>query len=172
MKLGLQGHTFVASSGDYGVAQQPQLPPYFTNGCIDPSNITASLLQVVNGTVFNPSYPANCPYILVVGGTQLNDNDTVLDSESAMNTPAIVAANGIVVPPGTIPPVSSSSSGGFSNYFSRPAYQNDAVDAYFAHHDPGYPYYAFNGVGALQSGRNIGANGGLYNRIGRVSIPL
>lgn len=171
MKLGLQGHTFVIASGDYGVAAQPNLAQ-LTNGCINPSNTTASISQLINGTVFNPFYPADCPYVLSVGATQLNDNDTILDPESAMNVPGFLEEVGINVPPGAIPPVSFSSSGGFSNYFSRPGYQEDVVDVYFAQHDPGYPYYTFNGVGALQSGTNIGANGGLYNRAGRVSILL
>ena len=58
---------------------------------------------------------------------------------------------------------------GFSNYFSRPSYQKSTVDSYFASHDPGYPYYTFNGDAFNLSTSNIGANGGLYNRIGRAS---
>ena len=38
------------------------------------------------------------------------------------------------------------------------------MDAYFAQHDPGYPYYVYSGHGFTSS---IGANGGLYNRVGR-----
>jgi tripeptidyl-peptidase-1 len=41
------------------------------------------------------------------------------------------------------------------------------VDAYFAAHDPGYPYYTFNGVDFKDPSNNIGANGGKYNRAGR-----
>ena len=59
------------------------------------------------------------------------------------------------------------SGGGFSNYFSRPGYQDEAIDTYFAQHDPGYPFYDYNGIELTQPGNNIGANGGLYNRIGR-----
>ena len=58
-----------------------------------------------------------------------------------------------------------SSSGGFSNYFPRPAYQTDAVETYLEKHDPGYPAYVGD-AGAS----NIGAGGGLYNRAGR-GIP-
>ena len=65
------------------------------------------------------------------------------------------------------PPTIFSSAGGFSNYFARPSYQKSAVDAYFASHDPGYPYYTFNGQDFSLPSSNIGANGGLYNRIGR-----
>jgi hypothetical protein len=56
---------------------------------------------------------------------------------------------------------------GFSNYFPRPSYQEKAVNSYFAEHDPGYPYYTFNGVDFHDPASNIGANGGLYNRAGR-----
>ena len=56
---------------------------------------------------------------------------------------------------------------GFSNYFPRPSYQSKAVDSYFAEHDPGYPYYTFNGVDFHNPASNIGANGGIYNRAGR-----
>ena len=84
-----------------------------------------------------------------------------------MNVPKIIEEFGISVPPGSIPPVSFSSSGGFSNYFSRPCYQEDAVDAYFAQHDPGYPYYAINSGNDLQNFTSINTNGGLYNRAGR-----
>lgn len=53
-------------------------------------------------TTFIPVFPGTCPYITSVGGTQ-----------------------------GVNPEVAASlSSGGFSNYFSRPSYQDDAVSAY------------------------------------------
>jgi tripeptidyl-peptidase-1 len=55
---------------------------------------------------------------------------------------------------------------GFSNYFSRPRYQDSAVHTYFSEHDPGYPYYNFNGIEDSKNGTNIG-KGGLYNRKGR-----
>lgn len=56
---------------------------------------------------------------------------------------------------------------GFSNYFSRPSYQKTEIDSYFESHDPGYPYYNFNGQDFSLPSNNIGANGGLYNRAGR-----
>ena len=164
----MQGHTIIVSSGDWGVAAQPSLI-YETNGCVNPGNTTASAAQVVNGTVFNPQNPATCPYVLLVGATQLNDNDTVLDSESAMNVPEIIEEYGLNFPPGSIPPISFSSSGGFSNYFSRPHYQEDAVNAYFAQHDPGYPYYTINNDVDLQNLTSITTDDGLYNRAGRVT---
>lgn len=60
MKLGLQGVTFLYSSGDYGVAG---------NGgqCIDPT--TRNYTDGSYG-MFNPSFPGTCPYITSVGATQ------------------------------------------------------------------------------------------------------
>jgi tripeptidyl-peptidase I len=55
-----------------------------------------------------------------------------------------------------------SSSGGFSNWFTVPDYQKEAVGTYFADHDPGLPYYI-----ADETASNIGKNGGVYNRAGR-----
>jgi tripeptidyl-peptidase-1 len=60
-----------------------------------------------------------------------------------------------------------STAGGFSNYFSRPSFQDKAVNTYFAEHDPGYKSYKFNGVDFENFVNDIGANGGVYNRIGR-----
>ena len=80
MKLSLQGHTFVVSSGDYGVAAHAM--EMESNGCLASGNLTAG---AVGGTVFAPQFPANCPYVLSVGATQLTANQTVLDAESAMN---------------------------------------------------------------------------------------
>ncbi|KAL7790713.1 peptidase S8/S53 domain-containing protein [Trichoderma ceciliae] len=57
MKLGLQGVTVVSSSGSHGVASQL--------GCI------GSTARPNVGTIFAPSFPQNCPYVLTVGGTEL-----------------------------------------------------------------------------------------------------
>lgn len=53
-------------------------------------------------TTFVPTFPSGCPFLTSVGAT--------------MNSPTEVAA--------------SFSSGGFSNYFSRPSYQSSAVSSY------------------------------------------
>lgn len=58
MKLSLQGYTFCGSSGDYGVASHPLTN---TTGCISASNVTH---DIQNGTIFNPQFPDNCPYVL------------------------------------------------------------------------------------------------------------
>lgn len=143
MKLGLQGHSIFVSSGDYGVAQPPGDPPG-SNGCL--SNLDAGL----NGTIFNPAYPSDCPFLTSVGATMLPVNATVYDDEVVMNIPAFL-------------PLHFSSGGGFSNYYPVPEYQRAAVDEYFANHDPEYKYYEAD----FTSKKVIGANGGIYARNGR-----
>lgn len=56
MKLGLQGVSICASSGDSGVAQQG------ANGdvCLGPAN-----------NIFDPDFPATCPYLTTLGATYL-----------------------------------------------------------------------------------------------------
>lgn len=147
MKLSLQGHTILGSSGDYGVASHPDAN---TTGCIDPNNPGA---HTQNGTVFNPQFPVDCPYVLAVGATQLNPNSTVTGPEVTAMYPS--EDNALH---------KGSTGGGFSNYFSRPSYQSSAVEAYFANHDPGYQTYTYV---TGSNGSSIGANGGLYNRGGR-----
>ena len=95
-------------------------------------------------------YPASCPYVTTVGATRLWSNDTVHSPESSM-----------ILPGYGYDGTQFSTAGGFSNYFSRPNWQDAAIDEYFAQHDPGYPYYTFDGNFA-----SIGANGGVYNRAG------
>ncbi|KAK0614377.1 tripeptidyl-peptidase [Immersiella caudata] len=83
MQLGARGVSVIFSSGDSGPG----------DGCI--SNIN-------NETMFDPTYPAGCPWVTSVGATI-----------------------------GTKPERAVSySSGGFSNYFDQPAYQRTAVGSY------------------------------------------
>ncbi|KAE8843751.1 hypothetical protein HRS9122_04854 [Pyrenophora teres f. teres] len=81
-----------------------------------------------NTTRFQPQYPATCPFVTSVGSTQfLNETATFF------------------------------SSGGFSDYWKRPAYQDDAIKAYFHNlgeknkpyfnrHGRGFPDVAAQGV--------------------------
>jgi len=59
-------------------------------------------------TLFEPNWPASSPYVTAVGGTILDDADTFTISSDPI------------------------SSGGFSNYFDRPKYQDLAVNGYFS----------------------------------------
>ena len=116
MKLGLQGYSMFVSSSDYGVGAPPGDPPG-SNGCL------SNLAEGLNGTIFNPDYPADCPYITAVGATMLPRNGTVYDNELTMYVPEVAPH--------------FSSAGGFSNFYSVPSYQKKAVEGYFADHDPG-----------------------------------
>ena len=67
-----------------------------------------------NRTTFLPAFPASCPYVTAVGATKNFD-------------PEVAAFD--ATPP--IPnPKNFSTAGGFSNYFPRPAYQEDVVAPY------------------------------------------
>ncbi|KAF2764443.1 subtilisin-like protein [Teratosphaeria nubilosa] len=149
MKLSLQGHTIFVSSSDFGVGNFPDdLDP---NGCLSASGQSHD----INGTVYNPDYPAGCPWITTVGATALYSNQTILDKESAMQVD-------LWSPGDSNAYHYFSSSGGFSNVFTTASYQQSAVAKYFANHDPGHSYYIANA-----NETNIGANGGIYNRAGR-----
>lgn len=72
-----------------------------------------------NITKFQPQYPAACPFVTSVGSTRyLNETATFF------------------------------SSGGFSDYWKRPSYQDDAVKAYFHHlGQKNKPYFNRHGRG-------------------------
>ncbi|KAF2094775.1 putative protease S8 tripeptidyl peptidase I [Rhizodiscina lignyota] len=147
MKLGLQGHSIVVPTGDYGVAIFPG-----ANG--NEFGCLSGFGQ--NGTIYNPNNPCGCPYVTAVGGTRLYPNQTVIDRESAMQV-NIQALHPSLPPAFAL----SSSGGGFSNYFTQPSYQRAAVQGYLSNHNT-LPYYLAN-----EAATNIGANGGVYNRAGR-----
>lgn len=92
---GLRGITVLESSGDLGVG----------SGC--KSN------DGKNTTEFEPIFPATCPYLTAVGGTQAA-------------TPEIAW---------------TSSSGGFSNYFPRAWYQEVAIETYLGQLDEATKQY-------------------------------
>ncbi|PBP20191.1 hypothetical protein BUE80_DR009055 [Diplocarpon rosae] len=135
MKLGLQGVSILFASGDYGVASFPG--DGSASGCLGPKE-----------DIFNPQYPSGCPYVTSVGGSQLAPNGTVYD-------PEIVMADNLG---GSA--VNFSSSGGFSNYFPRPRYQERHVRTYFYRAHLKYPYYSELNV-------DVNTTNGLYNRGGR-----
>lgn len=125
MKLSLQGVSIVVASGDNGVAVDDK------DSCLGE-----------NGTVFQPDFPAICPYITTVGGTTL-------------------PKGGDPYNPNEIAAASYGSGGGFSNVFERPEYQRAAVEEYFSRVDLSYPYYE------SVDNSSFAQNGGIYNRIGR-----
>lgn len=92
-KLGLRGMTIFVASGDDGVAG------YEARG--NPSMCG-----------FYPDYPANVPYVTVVGAT--------MGPESGGPEVVCQSDSGSII----------TSGGGFSNHFSQPSYQSDAVATY------------------------------------------
>jgi tripeptidyl-peptidase I len=90
-----------------------------------------------------------CPYVTNVGATQLNPGQSVSDPESALEQPNLR--------PGYV----FSSSGGFSNIFTRPVYQDEAVSYWLNNYAPSLPFTSYDG------GNNVGANNGVYNSAGR-----
>lgn len=138
MKLALQGTTTVVSSGDYGVGGYPGATNN-TDNCYG------------DGSVFAPDWFATCPYVLSVGGTEIRPNVSGL----AANPEQAVFAQftGETLP--------YTSGGGFSNVFARPPYQDTAVTGYYKTAQPSFPYYS------TTNGKDIGKNGGVYNRAGR-----
>ena len=155
MKLGLQGHSILVASGDYGVASFPGSNGN-AEGCLSAPGM--------NGTIYNPDYPSGCPYITAVGATRLYPNDTVNDPESAMQV-NLTAFNLVTGSGPTSPPYDFfATGGGFSNYFTPPAYQAKDVANYLNEDLPfqNLPYYEVNA-----DATNIGQNGGVYNRLGR-----
>lgn len=109
LKLGLQGVTVIVASGDRGTEDQLE-------SCHD-----------MNKTLgrFSANFPASCPWVTTVGGTQLDlpagGNATWMEG-----TPF----------PGEVSfrvhlhNYTFTSGGGFSGAFAAPAYQKDAIGAY------------------------------------------
>lgn len=138
MKLALQGHSILISSGDFGVAGVAGFPgDPSANGCLGPDS-----------TIFNPGGFVDCPYVTAVGGTMLYADQTINDAESVMQINLGGAA------------ANFSSGGGFSNYFPSPNYPQDAVETYFKRAKLTYLSYSEMNV-------DVTKTEGLFNRIGR-----
>ncbi|KAF9467748.1 subtilisin-like protein [Collybia nuda] len=105
-KLGLMGTTVIYSSGNTGTTG-PQ-----SGLCLDDNGS-----MTYNGTKFLSGWPAACPWITAVGGTQVKANTTVArpGTEEVWNEE---------VAPG----VFFSGGGGFSNRFPTPSYQKNNVE--------------------------------------------
>lgn len=133
-KLGMLGTTVVYSSGDFGVAG-------FGGSCLD-----SDFNEVgPTGTVFNPEFPSSCPFLTSVGATQVNPGSTVNDPEGACEQVIF-------------------SGGGFSNIFTMPSYQANAVNAYSKAHLTPSPFLPgqFNNSGNARGFPDVAANGANY----------
>ncbi|PTB37277.1 hypothetical protein M441DRAFT_72569 [Trichoderma asperellum CBS 433.97] len=140
MKLGLQGVTVVMSSGDDGVASHL--------GCIGSNE------EPTVGTIFAPSFPQTCPYILTVGGTELRRSDPtappieweILEEVATTQFP---------------------SGGGFSNIHSAADYQKEAIQAYYDQVQASLPFSSYNQIIVNGSFDNITDVNQVYNSGGR-----
>ncbi|KXT16095.1 hypothetical protein AC579_7142 [Pseudocercospora musae] len=123
LKLGLMGTTVIAASGDFGVASG--LEP---GTCI---NATTGVSNATKGA-FSPTWPGGCPWVTIVGGTQL-----AAHGGSTQNLPLCAETNETAFHTVLNGNRTLSSAGGFSNVFPAPAYQRSAVSQYRrqqAHH--------------------------------------
>ncbi|KAK4455418.1 peptidase S8/S53 domain-containing protein [Podospora aff. communis PSN243] len=113
LKLGLQGVTVLAATGDRGTADQ-------LGSCIDPltGNYTGRVL-------FSSTFPASCPWVTSVGGTSFLP--TPLSSSPPKYTPG--SRN---FPPESALNINNRtmSSGGFSRLFPAPWYQSHLTRSY------------------------------------------
>lgn len=98
---------------------------------------------------FVPGFPASCPWITTVGATEIRRNGTLREPE--------IAASQYLKNDNGEPESSFSSGGGFSNYFSRPKYQQNAVSHYFETANLSLPYFEHGNT----------SSSGKYNRDGR-----
>ncbi|KAF1951791.1 tripeptidyl-peptidase 1 precursor [Byssothecium circinans] len=98
--VGARGSTLFFSSGDQGVG----------------NDNTCNSNDGKNTTRFTPNFPPTCPYVTAVGATMNFEPE-----EAAYRAPGIYngTSKGLY-----------SSGAGFSNYFERPAWQNNAVPQY------------------------------------------
>ncbi|KAG2090746.1 peptidase S8/S53 domain-containing protein [Suillus discolor] len=129
-KLGLMGVTFLFSSGDTGVAGNGDY-------CLNPDGS-----QSWDGKIFNPGFPASCPYVTAVGATQVSPGQSVWEPENACEEVIY-------------------SGGGFSNYFSMPLYQKAAVEGYLAAEPISYSKDIYNSTGS-RAYPDLAANGANY----------
>lgn len=74
----------------------------------------------LNATNFNPAWPASCPWVTTVGGTQVKPNITTAPSSGAEE----------VWNQEILPGFFTSGGGGFSNRFPTPSYQEQAVQTF------------------------------------------
>ncbi|KAF8068813.1 subtilisin-like protein [Lyophyllum atratum] len=136
-KLGLMGVTVVYSAGNAGTSGA-------TNGyCLDENGSMNA-----NATLFNPSWPASCPWVTAVGGTQVKAGSVAAPgAEEVWNEEVI-------------PGFFESGGGGFSNRFPIPWYQKQAVNAYvdrLRKDDPGH-LRLFNTKGRAYPDLSVVAN--------------
>jgi len=128
LALAARGVSILVSSGDNGAAGTG----YSATGTCDKSTCStdsgsssgASSWGGKNkwsGAGYLPSFPATCPYVTAVGGTmglESGHDEVAVQSDSCYSSGS--SSGGVVT-----------SGGGFSSFFEQPAWQEEAVNAYF-----------------------------------------
>jgi tripeptidyl-peptidase-1 len=126
------GVTVITSSGDYGTASG-----YSPGTCI---NKDTGVSNATTGE-FSPQWPASCPWITSVGGTQrFSQSGDVNGSVSQTTTKTTKKSRTAVEETAfdvVLSDVHSTSGGGFSNVFPVPSYQQKAISTYFDHRHEG-----------------------------------
>ncbi|KAG2367592.1 tripeptidyl peptidase A [Suillus spraguei] len=115
--LGARGVSLLFASGDGGVGG---------GHSFDPATQICESNDGDHVKEFLPTFPASCPYIAI------NLDQSVTAVGGTLNIPETAV---------------NFSSGGFSNYFARPAYQEVAVPAYLAKLAPGTYKGLYNSTG-------------------------
>lgn len=149
-KLGLQGMTVLAATGDRGVGWV----------CTDPSTGQGFPGDEKTGSsrgLFTANFPASCPFVTAVGATAIPD-----DRPFAPGMIEIAAKLFPPVPPSTSPR-GIISGGGFSNIFTAQPYQQPTFQHYVSTTPPHFPDYdghpIFNNTGIARGYPDISANG-------------
>ncbi|KAI5480340.1 hypothetical protein MNV49_000915 [Pseudohyphozyma bogoriensis] len=161
-KLGLLGTTFVFAAGDSGVAGTGD----YGAQCYD--SATGELSD--DGTIFGPSFPSTCPYVLSVGATQTNTVSSSSSSSSLLGslTSAVTSTISSLTGTSTVTLTESAcstviySGGGFSNVFAMPSYQKTAIANYYKKYNPGYSAAVYNNSQAVRGYPDVSANGANY----------
>ncbi|KAF7318745.1 Peptidase S53 domain-containing protein [Mycena chlorophos] len=125
-KLGLMGMTFLYPAGDHGVAG------------VDGFCLNSTGQEDPNGQIFMPVFPASCPYVTALGGTQLAGGKTVLHKDAETTW--------------------VHTGGGFSNYFAMPSYQRSAVTSFLTNHPPPYTDGQYNNSGKARGFPDMSMN--------------
>lgn len=89
---------------------------------------------------FNPTFPGTCPFVTIVGATQIKPGNTVKDPEEALSNTFV-------------------SGGGFSNVFEMPSYQTAHLKTYWDQHHPAYSASQFNNSKLTRGYPDLSANG-------------
>jgi tripeptidyl-peptidase-1 len=111
LKLGLMGTTVVVSVSDHGTASAGPTGP----SCIDDTTGNAT------GGRFSPIFPASCPWVTSVGGTQMLQPTNLQTTTATINETVFRK---------WVKKQLATSGGGFSNVFPAPSYQIPNVATY------------------------------------------